>query len=49
MIGVWLLPELGESNNKLILKYEKEYEGAMGGHFTKTDDGYLFISNQKAD
>ena len=28
--GTW------ESNNKLILKYEKEYEGgAMGGHFTK--------------
>lgn len=27
--GTW------ESNNKLILKYEKSMRGAMGGHFTK--------------
>ena len=39
-----------ESNNKLILKYEKEYEGGQWVVILqKTDDGYLFISNQKAD
>ena len=42
--GTW------ESNNKLILKYEKEYEGGQWVVILqKTDDGYLFISNQKAD
>ena len=42
--GAW------ESNNKLILKYEKEYEGGQWVVILqKTDDGYLFISNQKAD
>lgn len=42
--GTW------ESNNKLILKYEKEYEGGQWVvTLQKTDEGYLFISNQKAD
>lgn len=42
--GTW------ESNNKLMLKYEKEYEGGQWVvTLQKTDDGYLFISNQKAD
>lgn len=42
--GTW------ESNNKLILKYEKEYEGGQWVvALQKTDDGYLFISNRKAD
>lgn len=44
LYGTW------ESNNKLILKYEKEYEGGQWVVILqKTDDGYLFISNQKAD
>ena len=39
--GTW------ESNNKLILKYEKEYEGGQWVVILqKTDDGYLFISNR---
>lgn len=42
--GTW------ESNNKLTLEYEKEYAGGQWlAALQKTNDGYVFISNQRVD